>query len=273
MVVELEVRAPSEQEGHRRFHPPCLHQVDLGLLKPAGACHSVHSEEPSPPEGSSPNLGPAAQSRPAERRLTAHHSHPRAINLIATLHGPDVTSILTALGGVTPRGGPSGHLLWGLCCLQKAHMSWTDQCATPEPSPWLSCVTARQNPPPGRACGCWREEQTKHTRPQTGSPQGQAWQDGPAGPAPSPAAPLLPSTLQLTGRPTGPQAPPAPQPTRTSKTSACDTAAVNWVTFSEQGHAQASRGAAGWGGSAPGRQLSQSSTDHAARAGPRSPTD
>ena len=31
-------------------------------------------------------------------------------------------------------------------------MSWTDQCGMPKPPPWLSCVTARQNPPLGRAC-------------------------------------------------------------------------------------------------------------------------
>lgn len=44
-VVELEGRAPSEQAGHRRFRPPGLYQADLRLLKPAGACCPMHSEE------------------------------------------------------------------------------------------------------------------------------------------------------------------------------------------------------------------------------------
>lgn len=133
MVVELEVRAPSEQAERRRFCPPGLHQADLSLLKPAGACHSMHSEEPSPPEGSRPQPGPAAQSLPAEESTPPTVPVPGPSTSGATLCGPDVTSILTALGGVTPRGGRSGPLLWGLCCLQKAHMSWTDQCGAPEP--------------------------------------------------------------------------------------------------------------------------------------------
>ena len=57
---------------------------------------------------------------------------------------------------------------------------------------------------------------------------------------PSWAAPLLPSTLQLTGWPARPRALPSPRATQTSKTSVCDTAAVNRVTFSDQGHARVS---------------------------------
>ena len=189
VVVELEVRAPSQQAGRQRFRPLGLHQADLGLLKPTGACRSMHSEEPSPLEGSRPRPGPAAQSLPAEESSPPTAPVPGPSTSGATLCGPDVTSILTALGGVTPRGGSSGPLLWGLCCLQKAHMFWTDQCGAPKPPLWLSCVTARQDLPLGRARGRWRKEQTKDARPQAGSPAGQAQQDGPARPSTLPGSP------------------------------------------------------------------------------------
>lgn len=115
------------------------------------------------------------------------------------------------------------------------------------------------------------------SRPRTqdhkqGALLGRRSRTGPLAPVPSRAAPLLPSTLQLTGWPAGPQAPPSPRATWTSKTSARDTAAVNGVTFSDRGHAWASRGAVGWGGSAPGRRLPQGSTDSAARPRPQEPS-